>query len=123
MIFIKNGKIYTMSGQIIENGSILIENSKVKEVGQNLATPPEAKVIDAEGKFVLPGFIDAHCHIGMWEEAVGFEGSDGFGVAEPPFRYISSRLHAYVEPPCYRGKQGLRREQQKSKNTFPIFRR
>ena len=83
MLFIKNGKIFTMSGDIIEGGSILIEDGKIKEVGKDLVVPLDAEVIDAEGKMVLPGFIDAHCHIGMWEEGMGFEGSDGNEWVDP----------------------------------------
>jgi imidazolonepropionase-like amidohydrolase len=83
MIFIKSGKIYTMAGQVIENGCILIEDGKIKEVGKNLVCPPNAEVIEADGKLVFPGFIDAHCHIGMWEEGMGFEGSDGNEMTDP----------------------------------------
>ncbi len=83
MIFIKNGKIYTMAGEVIENGSILIKNGKIQEVGKNIIPPLDAKTIDAEGRMVLPGFIDAHCHLGMFEEGIGFEGSDGNESVDP----------------------------------------
>ncbi len=83
MIFIKNGHIFTMAGEIIEKGSILIKDGKILEVGEDLVAPLDAKIIDAEGKMVLPGFIDAHCHIGMWEEGMGFEGSDGNEMMDP----------------------------------------
>lgn len=83
MLFIKNGNIFTMAGDIIENGSILIKDGKILEVGKDLVAPLDAEIIDAEGKMVLPGFIDAHCHIGMWEEGMGFEGSDGNEWVDP----------------------------------------
>ena len=83
MIFIKNGTIYTMAGEIIEKGSILIKEGKIVEVGKDIIAPLDAEVIDAEGKVVLPGFIDAHCHLGMWEEGIGFEGSDGNEMVDP----------------------------------------
>ena len=83
MIFIKNGTIYTMAGEIIEKGSILIKERKIVEVGKDIIAPLDAEVIDAEGKVVLPGFIDAHCHLGMWEEGIGFEGSDGNEMVDP----------------------------------------
>lgn len=72
-----------MAGEIIEKGSILIKDGKILEVGEDLVAPLDAKTIDAEGKMVLPGFIDAHCHIGMWEEGMGFEGSDGNEMMDP----------------------------------------
>ena len=83
MIFIKNGTIYTITGEIIEKGSILIKNGKIVEVGKDIIPPLDAEVVDAEGKIVLPGFIDAHCHLGMWEEGIGFEGSDGNEMVDP----------------------------------------
>lgn len=83
MLFIKNGLIYTMKGEVIENGSILIKDGKIKEVGKDIIAPLDAKVIDVEGRMVTPGFIDAHCHLGMWEESIGFEGSDGNEMTDP----------------------------------------
>lgn len=83
MLLIKNGKIYTMAGGVIENGSILIKEGKIVEVGKDIIAPLDAEVIDAEGRMVTPGFIDAHCHLGMWEEGIGFEGSDGNEMVDP----------------------------------------
>ena len=83
MLLIKNAKIFTMAGDIIENGCILVEDGKIKEVGVDLVAPLDAEIIDAMGKNVFPGFIDAHCHIGMWEEGIGFEGADGNEMTDP----------------------------------------
>lgn len=83
MLLIKNAKIFTMASEIIENGCILVEEGKIKEVGVDLVAPLDAQVIDAMGKNVFPGFIDAHCHIGMWEEGIGFEGADGNEMTDP----------------------------------------
>lgn len=83
MLHIKNGFIYTMNDEIIENGSILIKDGKIAAVGKELDIPSEAEVIDAEGRMITPGFIDAHCHLGMWEDSIGFEGSDGNEMVDP----------------------------------------
>jgi len=83
MIVIKNGFVKTMAGRDIENGQIIIENGKIKEIGKDLDIPEEAEVIDAAGLMVTPGFVDGHCHIGMWEEGIGFEGEDGNEDTEP----------------------------------------
>lgn len=83
MILIKNGYIYTMAGETIEGGSILVDDGKIVEIGKDIVAPLDAKVIDAEGRMITPGFIDAHCHLGMWEDGMGFEGDDGNEWVEP----------------------------------------
>jgi N-acetylglucosamine-6-phosphate deacetylase len=62
---IKNGRIITPQG-IIENGMIRIDESKISDIGnsENILHNVDGKIIDAEGKLVLPGFIDIHCHGG-----------------------------------------------------------
>jgi len=82
MLLIKNGYVYTMEGKNIENGDILIKDGKIVKVGSNIENK-NAKIIDAKGKIVLPGFIDAHTHLGMWEDAIGFEGADGNEATNP----------------------------------------
>lgn len=83
MILIKNGYIKTMAGNDIENGQILIEDGKIKAVGIDLEVPSDAEIIDAKGLLVTPGLVEGHCHIGMWEEGIGFEGEDGNEDVEP----------------------------------------
>lgn len=83
MILIKNAEIHTMAGNVIEKGSVLIEDGKIKDIGVEIEAPSNIEIIDAEGKLLLPGMIDAHCHLGMWEDAIGFEGSDGNEMTDP----------------------------------------
>lgn len=83
MILIKNGNIYTMAGDIIENGCVLINEGKIVEVAKDIEVPQNVEIIDAKGAIVMPGMIDAHCHLGMWEDAIGFEGADGNEMTDP----------------------------------------
>lgn len=82
MIVIKNGTINTITNGIII-GDIIIENGKIKEIGNDLVTPLDAKIIDAQGRYVFPGFIDAHTHLGLWEDGMGYEGADGNEETDP----------------------------------------
>ncbi|EJO5348862.1 amidohydrolase [Clostridium botulinum] len=77
MLLIKNGKIQTMTGRIYENGCILINNDKIEKIDEKIdGISKNIEVIDAKGGWVMPGFIDAHCHIGIMEEGIKFEGMD-----------------------------------------------
>ena len=66
-IAITNAKIYTMAGPVIENGTIVLKDGKIESVGAGVQSPAGARVIDASGKQVFPGFIDANCHVGLTE--------------------------------------------------------
>lgn len=83
MILIKNGKVLTMADEVYEQGDVLIENGKIKAVGESLDAGEDTGVIDAKGMWVMPGIIDPHCHIGMWEDGIGFEGADGNEATDP----------------------------------------
>lgn len=83
MILIQNGKIYTMAGDILENGSILVDDGKIKAIGTDIDVPADAQVIDAAGKYVMPGFIDAHSHVGNFGSAVGEMGIDVNEMTDP----------------------------------------
>ena len=84
MLLIKNGYIKTMAGADIENGCVLIgADGKIIAVGKDLTAPAEATVIDAGGRLVTPGCVDAHCHIGLDNEACGWEGRDYNEIVDP----------------------------------------
>lgn len=89
-IFIKNGKIMTMEGYIHENGSILLADGKIQAVGtiQIEEKQEDLVVIDAMGGWVMPGLIEAHCHMGITEEKKGMEGNDCNENVEPITPYL-----------------------------------
>lgn len=77
MLLIKNGHIKPMAGPELPNGCILIgDDGKILRLAPVLDAPEGCQVIDAQGRLVTPGCIDAHCHIGLDNEAVGWEGKD-----------------------------------------------
>ncbi len=77
MLLIKNGHIKPIVGNDIPSGCVLIDDDgKISAVGTDIPTPEGCEVIDAQGRLVTPGCVDAHCHIGLDNEAVGWEGKD-----------------------------------------------
>ena len=84
MLLIKNGYIKPMAGADLENGCVLIDdNGKIAAIGAALEAPEGTTVIDAEGRLVTPGCVDAHCHIGLDNEGMGWEGMDYNEITDP----------------------------------------
>ncbi|HEY5824943.1 MAG TPA: amidohydrolase family protein [Cyclobacteriaceae bacterium] len=64
-MLIKNGTVLTITKGNLENTDVLIKDGKISQIGKGIAAPAGAKVIDANGLYVMPGIIDAHSHIGL----------------------------------------------------------
>ena len=84
-MLILNGVVHPMDGPVIPRGFVAFEGEKLTAVGPMEALPAgaEGPVLDAEGGHILPGFIDAHCHLGLFGDALGFEADDGNESTDP----------------------------------------
>ena len=84
-MLIKNGKIFTCEeGKIYEKGDILIKDGKISKIGEDLSQYiGEEEVIDAKGLLIFPGFIEAHCHLGLHEEGNNGAGNGTNEASEP----------------------------------------
>jgi len=81
---IENGWLDMNNGRIVAMGAgDPPEDSPAAGAACGANGAPAIDIYDAHGGFVLPGFVDAHCHLGMWENALGFEGDDGNEDADP----------------------------------------
>ena len=100
MLLLKNALIMSMA-QPAFKGDILITEGRISALGEALSAPG-AEVLMCEGKYATPGFVDAHCHIGMWEDGMGEEGADGNENSNP----ITPQMRAIdgLNPfdPCFR---------------------
>ena len=77
MILIKNANLISMEEINYEICDILVEDGIIKKVGIiNCEDYPTVKVIDANGRYVTPGLVDPHCHVGLMEATIGWAGSD-----------------------------------------------
>ena len=84
MILIQNGYIKPMVGADMENGCVLMgDDGKILAVGKALEAPAGAQIIDAGGRLVTPGCVEAHCHIGLDNEGMGWEGHDYNEIVDP----------------------------------------
>ncbi len=80
---ITNATILTAAGPTIQRGSLLLRDGKVAEVGANVTAPADAVVIDANGKWVTPGLIDTHSHLGVYAAPGIAANSDGNELTNP----------------------------------------
>ena len=83
MLAIVGGKVYTVTGDVIENGVVLIDNGKIQAVGKDVPVPEGAEVVDAKGKVVTPGLIDAHSHLAVFGEPSVWANADGNETSDP----------------------------------------
>lgn len=93
MLYITGGKVITMEGDVWEKGYVGIENGKIRELGPAENKAPvssiqEDQIIDASGCIVMPGLIEAHCHMGITEEKKGMEGDDCNETVNPITPYL-----------------------------------
>jgi imidazolonepropionase-like amidohydrolase len=82
-VAIVGGYVVPVTGPPIENGTVLVVDGKITAVGADVPVPDGVDVVDAAGTWVLPGFIEAHGHVGVHEEAEGWAGSDTNEMTDP----------------------------------------
>ncbi|MDA8321726.1 MAG: amidohydrolase [Actinomycetota bacterium] len=87
-VAITGGRIVPVTSDPIERGTVLIEDGKIVAVGPDVPVPDGARVIDAGGSWVLPGFIEAHGHVGVHEEAEGWAGQDTNEMTDPVTAHV-----------------------------------
>jgi imidazolonepropionase-like amidohydrolase len=80
---IRNATIFTSTGPAIRNGSLVIRDGRIAEIGREVHPPADAILVDGTGKFVTPGVIDTHSHIGVYPAPGGQAHSDGNEATSP----------------------------------------
>jgi imidazolonepropionase-like amidohydrolase len=80
---IMGGRVVPVAGPPFENGVVLISDGRIEAVGRDVRVPEAAERLDAAGKVVLPGLVDAHTHLGVHEEAEGWAGQDTNEMTDP----------------------------------------
>ena len=98
---IKNATILTAVGPRIEGGSVLLKDGKIAAVGKDIAVPADAVVIDGTGKFVTPGLIDTHSHLGVYPAPGTEANSDGNEAVRPNTAYVWAEHSVWPQDPQF----------------------
>jgi imidazolonepropionase-like amidohydrolase len=100
-ILLKNANVYPITSQNIQNGDVLIDQGKIIKVGKNLESDPTVKIIDCQNQYLLPGFIDVHTHLGLYDEGTGWAGNDANETAEAMTPHIRAIDGVYPLDPAF----------------------
>ncbi len=82
-VAIVGGYVVPVASEPIAGATVLVEDGVVTAVGTGVVVPDGVRVVDARGRWVLPGFVEAHAHMGVWEEAQGWAGEDANEMTSP----------------------------------------
>lgn len=82
-IAITGGYVVPVDAEPVEGGTVLVEDGVITAVGADVDVPDGVPVLDARGRWVLPGFVEAHAHLGVSEEGEGWAGSDVNEMTDP----------------------------------------
>ena len=91
-VAVVGGRVVPVSGPVLETGTVLVRDGRIEAVGGvgDVPVPDGIPVHDATGRWVLPGFVEAHGHVGIWEDGEGAAGQDTNDMVDP----VTARLRA-----------------------------
>ncbi|HTT96852.1 MAG TPA: amidohydrolase [Rhizomicrobium sp.] len=98
---IRGATILTATEKEIAHGDVLMQDGKIKQVGENIAAPAGAVVVDGKGKFVTPGIIDIHSHLGVYPSPSNEATSDGNEAVSPVTAYVRSENSVWPQDPGF----------------------
>ncbi|HLV03455.1 amidohydrolase [uncultured Georgenia sp.] len=82
-VAVTGGRVVPVDGEPIDGGTVLVVDGVITAVGRDVAVPEGVPVVDARGSWVLPGFVEAHAHLGVHEEGEGWAGADVNEMTDP----------------------------------------
>lgn len=103
-MLIKNGTVHTLDTPVIPNGFVAVRDGKIAMVGPMEECPENwaGEIYDAQGGHICPGFVDAHCHLGVFGDAIGFEGDDGNEMTDPCTPHLRAIDAVNAQDRCFK---------------------
>ncbi|HEX5377215.1 MAG TPA: amidohydrolase [Phenylobacterium sp.] len=94
-------QVFTGTGVLVENGVVLIKDGRIEAVGAGLAVPAGYEVVDGKGKWVTPGLIDAHSHLGVYASPSVPANSDGNELTNPVTAEVWAEHSVWPQDPGF----------------------
>jgi hypothetical protein len=98
---IRNVTVMTAAGPTIQNGAVLLRDGKIASVGASVDVPPGAAVVDGQGKYLTPGIVDTHSHLGVYSAPGGDALSDGNEATNPVTSYVWAEHSVWPQDPQF----------------------
>ena len=102
MIAITAGTVMTITHGTLEGATVLVEGGRIVAIGENVEIPEDAEVYDATNKVVMPGMIDAHCHVGIFPDGIGREYDDGDENTDPITPHLRALDAVHPDDPAFK---------------------
>lgn len=100
-VLIRNATLLTGTGEQIEGASILMAEGLIREIGRQVADPGDARVIDGTGKWVTPGLIDVHSHLGVYPSPSHEANADGNEITGPNTAQVWAEHSVWTQDPQF----------------------
>jgi imidazolonepropionase-like amidohydrolase len=100
-VFIKDATLLTGTGDQIDNASLLLEDGKIVAIGKQIYIPTGAQVIDGNGKWVSPGLIDVHSHLGVYPSPEHEANQDGNEISSPNTAQVWAEHSVWTQDPQF----------------------
>jgi imidazolonepropionase-like amidohydrolase len=92
-LLVKGGTILTVNGEVVEDGSVLIKNGLIRKVGKHIRAPKGTRVYEATNKYVMPGIVDSHSHMGVYSwpgVEANYDGNEATESMTPQVRAVDA---------------------------------
>ena len=99
---IRNATVLTGTGTRLDNADVLIVGGRISAVGSGLSAPPDSTIIDATGRWVTPGLIDIHSHLGVYPVPAVDANSDGNEITSPTTANVWAEHSVWPQDPGFR---------------------
>src|SRR3981081_4355784 len=99
---IRHATVLTGTGTRLDDADVLIVNGKIQSVGSNLQAPPQSRIVEGNGRWVTPGLIDVHSHLGVYPSPQVQANSDGNEATSPTTPNVWAEHSVWPQDPGFR---------------------